>query len=203
VVAVYRDRQETGEQDAGGGMNAPAAFKATREVWRSIAGFSGLYEVSNLGRVRSIDRTVKTKRGVDQRWKGKLLKIICGDGRYPSVALSKCGVEKTFMVHSLVARAFIGECPQGYEVCHNDGSKTNARADNLRYDTRANNHADKISHGTSLRGERNAQAKLSKEDIAEIISLRGVETQRKIAAKFGVTQSNISCIFLGKSWRHS
>lgn len=70
----------------------------------------------------------------------------------------------------------------------------------LRWATRAENEADKVGHGTSQHGERNAQAKLSGAEVAEIRALKGSASQSQIAARFGITQSAVSMIQRGLRW---
>lgn len=117
---------------------------------------------------------------------------------YPTVALRRNGRTTNTAVHRLVAEAFIGPCPAGQEVCHNDGTRTNCDAGNLRYDTRKNNLADREQHGTAQRGERNPAATLTDAQADEIKTLRkqGVPL-RILAAQFAVAESTISRIANG------
>ncbi len=99
-------------------------------------------------------------------------------------------------------QAFVGECPDGMEVCHNDGNPSNNKITNLRYDTRINNAADSARHGTRLNGSKKHNTKLSVERVLQIRKLRGTQTQENIASVFGVSQGAISRVILGKTWRH-
>lgn len=99
-----------------------------QEVWKSISGFDGYYEVSNLGRVRSLGagQTHKTPRILSE---GRLV------GGYRSVVLSKNGVIKQCKVHRLVAEAFIPN-PFGLPMInHKDENPSNNRVDNLEWCT--------------------------------------------------------------------
>lgn len=114
------------------------------EEWRPIPGDAG-YEVSNYGRIRSVDRVVQTQRGFESR-RGRLLKPwVNVQTGYLQVTL---GRGRRAAVHVVVAAAFIGPRPEGLAVCHNDGVRTNCALDNLRYDTHSNNVRDKRTHGT-------------------------------------------------------
>lgn len=109
------------------------------EEWRSIPGYERTYQVSSLGRVRSVPRP-KTKGG--------LLKIRVGKRGYPCLTLVQDGVQKTHEVHRLVALAFLGPRLDGALVRHIDGDPLRPHADNLRYGTWSENLADQIEHGT-------------------------------------------------------
>ncbi len=120
-----------------------------QEEWRGIVGFKGRYEVSSLGRVRSLTHFLnqKDKGGNFRLFRrpGKLLKPGIASNGYPTVAIGK---GNTRTCHSLVAEAFIGPCPSGKEVRHKDGCRLNPRATNLEYGTRTENIYDAIRHGT-------------------------------------------------------
>lgn len=70
----------------------------------------------------------------------------------------------------------------------------------LSWKTRAENMADKLIHGSHNRGERHNMVKLTEAEAREILSLKGIETQRATAARLGITRSNVSAIHRGKSW---
>lgn len=125
------------------------------EVWRPVPGFEGLYEVSDHGRVRSLDRLIRCSRGPGtQTARGQLLKPTFDRHGRHSVALSRDGRIRRRYIYQLVAEAFIGPCPAGMEVCHGDGVSTNDVLSNLRYDTPGNNHRDQVRHGTHDRANR-------------------------------------------------
>jgi hypothetical protein len=126
-----------------------ASLKAAKEKWAAVSGYTGLYEVSDRGRVRSLERTVGSeKEGTLRVMPGVLLEPLPMPKGYQQVHLFKDGKSATVTVHSLVAEAFIGPRPKGKQVAHNDGDPTNNRASNLRYVGQAENEADKKKHGT-------------------------------------------------------
>ena len=118
------------------------------ERWKPVNGYEGIYEVSNHGRVRSVDRTVTHSDGRVRRLNGKVRSAPLNQRGYQVVNLCIHGKCQMRTVHSLVAETFIGTRPEGMEVCHNDGSKTNNHVDNLRYGTRSDNMLDRVRHGT-------------------------------------------------------
>jgi hypothetical protein len=126
---------------------------ATTETWRPIAGRPG-YEVSNLGRVRSVDRVARRRqhgRIEDVRYKGVMLKLSPTGNGYLNVSL---GRNQSARVHSLVLKAFVGPRPDGYQAAHADGDRANNALRNLRWASPAENAADKYKHGTVPLGAR-------------------------------------------------
>lgn len=113
------------------------------EVWRDVAGYEGLYQVSNQGNVRSIDRTI-TDGCRTRLYKGKHLKQFIDHRGYKVVTLSNQGKLKQIKVHRLVAAAFIPN-PNGYpEINHKDERKCNNLVENLEWCTTQYN----TSYGT-------------------------------------------------------
>lgn len=103
-----------------------------KEIWKDIPGYEGLYQASNLGRIRSIDRLVNNTVGLKQM-KGRILKPI--NGKYLKVGLSKNGIQKPIRIHRLVALTFI-QNPNNYPyVNHKDENKHNNCVDNLEWCT--------------------------------------------------------------------
>lgn len=95
------------------------------EQWRDVSGYEGIYQVSDLGRVKRI-KTSKGTRAGRMLTRGPL-------NGYPSVMLCKNGKPKRYYVHRLVAEAFLGRCPDGYLVHHKDEAPANAHLTNLEY----------------------------------------------------------------------
>jgi HNH endonuclease/NUMOD4 motif len=117
------------------------------EVWRSVVGFAGIYEVSDQGNVASCDRIMKYPSGRVCRYKGKLLSPGKTGDRLTVVLCNSEG-QRSYYVHDLVLTAFVGPCPDGQEGCHNDGNGTHNSLVNLRWDTRSENTYDRVRHGT-------------------------------------------------------
>jgi hypothetical protein len=170
------------------------------EIWKPVVGFQG-YEVSSLGRVRSLTRYVKGK--VSPRINhGRVMKL-ASVGRYLAVSLSTESEKVTRSVHVLVAEAFIGPRPPGYHVCHNDGDSLNNRLSNLRYDTPANNCADMEQHGRRCRGERVPWSRLTETEVREMRRLhRSGFGVRELSDTFNVACGTARKAIKGLSWRH-
>ena len=172
------------------------------EIWKPVVGYEGLYEVSNVGRVKGLDRQVRTKGGGLKFWKGKLLKPALNTGGYPFVGLCKDGVRTSMQVHTLIMDTFVGPRPKGFEVCHNDNDRSHSVLSNLRYDSRKGNHADMRAHGTWQEGEAHPQSKLTAEDVLEIRAghARGL-TCRELAEQYNITHQAIRAIVNRVNWR--
>lgn len=171
-----------------------------QEEWRDIPGYEGLYLVSNLGRVRSLPRN------------GNYMRKSLTDAMRPSSAngyqiliLKKGGTIATKSVHRLVMLAFAGAPVDGQEVNHIDGDKSNNHLTNLEYCTRGENisHAHKLGL-RNARGEKNARAKLTNEDVHTIrrrFALGGISMGR-LSREYGVSRSTIRRMLDGTTWKH-
>lgn len=130
------------------------------EQWKDIVGFEGWYQISNLGRVRSVPRVVphKSKHGsvAYQRWESKILRPTITNQGYEMVVLSKSGKFSYPTVHRLVAIAFIPNPHNKRTVNHIDGDKTNNVVSNLEWCTSSENnqHAYDVGLNTKVRPKR-------------------------------------------------
>ena len=175
----------------------------TAEEWLPIAGYEGLYEVSDCGNVRSLPTIIREIRPFVR--KGKILKPEIGRFGYCRVALYCDGRQSRQLIHRLVLVAFDRPPGQGEECNHKDFDKTNNRRSNLEWVTRSKNVRWTVEAGraNSPTGERHGGAKLSEEDVRTIRRrLRSGDRQRTVAAAYGVTQSIVSDIHRGVSWTH-
>lgn len=99
------------------------------EIWKPVVGYEGLYEVSNLGRVKSLDRL----DGRGSKIKGRILKPIKDKKGYLSVGLSKNNINKHYKIHRLVAEHFIPNLDNKPEIDHINTDRTDNRIENLRF----------------------------------------------------------------------
>ena len=176
------------------------------EQWRDINGFEGLYQASNFGRIRSIDRYVPTKRGNWQFFKGVVRKphttTTCD---YLVVVLSKQRVFTNHLVHRLIASAFLGLTEDSnLEVNHKDGNKHNNRLDNLELVTRTEN----IAHATRMglkhdQGENHVHAKLTQVQANKIRQrVKNGEKRSFLAKEYGVSFRVIDLIIQNKTYKN-
>jgi len=168
------------------------------EMWKPVLGYEGLYEVSDRGNVRGLLRSYKP------RLRGDLLTPGLSSGKL-TVALYNRNDEprrKTRLVHHLVLEAFAEPRPPGHEGCHGPGGPLDNRwPENVYWATPSQNQQDRVRDGTSNRGERQWQSKLTAEIVTECRRRYAVgETQRALAAEFGVTGPTMSNAVTGETW---
>jgi hypothetical protein len=165
------------------------------EIWLPVIGYEGRYEVSNTGLVRSRKKS---------SW--KILKPNVLKRGYSIVRLFN-GSRKTakdILVHILVAASFLGEKPNGMQVNHIDGNKSNNHINNLEYLTGKENmqHAVKLGLFPSRKGEAHPSVKLKALQVQEIRALHGTRPITEIAKDFGITRMTASAIIHRRLWKH-
>ncbi len=169
------------------------------EVWKPIADWESRYQVSDLGRIRSMI------------WNPPLILKVGKTRGYHMVILQKGTkgkslVKRTVTVHRLVLETFTGMRPKGHSLhaAHKDGNKDNNRLDNLHWVTVSANHLEKRAHGTMLRGEKSPHAKIKEIDAITIKRrLAAGDKPMDIAKDYPqVTPTLIYDIRRGKCWAH-
>lgn len=168
-------------------------------MWKAIPGFEGFYEVSDHGRVRSLDRVITDTLGRVRRLKGQLRQPQVRPDGYVQVNLSS-GEADVRYVHELVLTTFVGPAPEGQECRHRDGARGNNCLVNLHYGTRVENQADRVAHGTDLRGEAVYGAKLNPDAVIEIRRSRA--RLDDLAEQYGVCRTTIKLARARKTWAH-
>jgi hypothetical protein len=177
------------------------------EKWRSVVGHEGWYEVSSLGRVHSITRTVDVAngyRGVTSKTiSGKLLSGKADKKGYPRVDIYSNGKRRPVYIHRLVAEAFLAAISGKTHVNHKDGNTTNNRATNLEWMTQQENNEHSRKTGLFPFGSRHGHAKLSESSIPTIRKrIKNGEPLLRIAKSLGVSRHAISAIRDRKTWSH-
>lgn len=182
------------------------------ERWLPVVGYEGAYEVSDHGRVRSLDRLIKVKGCVALRkHKAAILKPCFSGNGYLEVGLSR----SRFYVHRLVLSTFVGMSTGAETDCdHIDGVRTNNRLSNLRWVTRKENLRAAVARRGEwfLHGEDSVAAKLTAKQVrvlrhAWACRLRLPNPRRRVGYKelaeaFGVSKSTIQAVSTGMYWSH-
>lgn len=175
----------------------------SKEIWKPIPGWRGFYEASNLGRMRSLARMIRRSDGTLQRVRERILRCAVDIEGYRRCTLRRNGKKFSAHLHTFIALAFHGKRPAGKEVRHLDGKKKNCRSKNLKYGTPKQNWNDKVRHGATNRGERNARAAFRR---SEVLAIRqqyaaGAGTgQAELAKSYGATRNTIHKIIHRKTW---
>jgi hypothetical protein len=168
------------------------------EQFREIAGFPG-YRVNRDGEVQSCWGRGR-RHWRDGTWRP--LKPILRSG-YLTVNLCKSGRKSARLVHCLVLEAFVGPRPPGMVCRHLDGDPSNNSVENLAWGSYAENEADKLRHGTRVRGSAAARSKLREDQVQEIRRQRSEDVAiQHLATTYGVSRQTIQSIASGKTWAH-
>jgi len=172
-----------------------------KEVWKDIKGYVGYYQVSNLGRILSLQRKYSTIKFCVE----SILKLRKDKYGYLRCNLCRKSKRTYKCTHRLVAEAFIPNSDNKLQVNHKNGIKTDNRVENLEWCTAKENvyHRDNVL-GKHNRGENHNLAKLTVADVTNIklLLMIGVSKQTEIAPLFNISVSHISSINRNKTWRH-
>lgn len=120
---------------------------STVEQWLPVVGFEGYYEVSDLGRVRSVDRIVVFRDGRSRIARGRIRRFATAASGHKTVSLCIDNKLVTRLVHRLVLESFVGPCPLGSECLHANDHPDDNRLSNLRWGTRTENMHDMVRNG--------------------------------------------------------
>ena len=175
------------------------------EEWRAIPGYEGFYEVSNLGRVKSLQRVIERSNGRLHTIKDKIRSLPISGNGYLAIVLYKLGHEKTWHVHTLVALAFIGPQPAESEVRHGPGGRLDNSVENLSYGTYSEQYLDKLRDGTALLGDRSPLAKLTAEKVLlarKLVKAGPRGTLQRLADEWKVSNGALSMAVSGRRWAH-
>lgn len=170
-----------------------------KEIWKDIKKYEGIYQVSDLGRIKSLARFGCKKE--------RILKPCKDSGGYLYIRLYN-NEKIDYRIHRLVLETFVGPCPPGMECRHLDGNKENNVLENLCWGTHSENVCDTINHGTFFvhdnRGSKCGTSKLNEWQVRIIKKLLkdGYLTTKEIAKIFNVSVNTIYSIKNGYNWRH-
>lgn len=180
------------------------------EEWRPIPSYEGLYEVSSMGRIRRSGKAAKTGKGHGGGARiGRLLRQQRGPDGYCRVQLWKNGKYQNCLTHRLVALAFFGPTPNGHEVNHKSGDKSDNSEFNLEYVTRSENNLHAYRHGLmvnslSYEGEGHPNAKLTEEQVQEIREQYRAQSRSygsvALGRRYGVDHTTILAVVKHITW---
>jgi len=176
-----------------------------KEIWKDIKGYEGAYQISNLGRVKTLRRKIKHPRHGEYLRPEKILRPRINHHGYLRVAFNVNKVTKDFFVHRLIAIAFIPN-PHNYAtINHMDGNKLNNDISNLEWCTQPENlsHAHRIGL-CDKKGILHHNVKLTEKKVLRIRKLyaEGKLNQYELADKYDVSVPTICNITKNNTWRH-
>lgn len=173
----------------------------TAEEWRAVVGYEGFYEVSDLGRVRSLDRTIQRKGQGPHTIKGRVLSPSPDGGGYLGVMLSVHGKARRAVIHRIVLLAFCGMPGEGEQADHINFDRSDNRLCNLRWIHHSENSRRIDQNGRRPTGESHRSSVLDAEDVRAIrMRCASGERQRTVAESFGISQCHVALIVLRRRW---
>jgi hypothetical protein len=176
------------------------------EIWKDLPDlYTRKYQVSNLGRIRSLDFTFThpgpgRMQGIIITRKGLIMNPSKGNHKYFRISPTlKSGKRTELLYHWVVAEAFLGERPKDLWVLHKNGDRTNNSSENLYYGTPSQNTNDAYTHGNLKQGTNHHKAKLKEEDVLYIFNSK--ERPSVLAKMFGVDDAIPQLRRKGKIWK--
>lgn len=177
----------------------------SNETWKDIEGYEGIYQVSDMGRIKSMAREKRNKWGTFMVGEMIMKPIIDRNG-YRTIRLAKEGKQKAAFIHRLVLSAFVRSPGVGDDCNHKDGDKGNNSLSNLEWVSRSQNvaHAERFGLAYHPTGEGSHNAKFTNEQVERIrgeyeFGVRGKGTC-VLAKKYGVSTRTMRRILLGETY---
>ena len=169
-----------------------------KEIWKDIEGYKGIYQISNEGNVKSLNRIARSGKKV----KEKILKKAQDKDGYILFTLCKNGTQKTVKAHRLVATAFIPNINNKPCVNHLNGIKNDNTVTNLEWVTVSENTQHSYNNKLQGKGSKHGRSTLTVEDVKNIRATVG-KTQKELALQFNSYQSVIGRILRNETYTES
>lgn len=163
------------------------------EIWKDVRGYEGVYQVSNLGKIRSIDRLCVDVNGKNRRMKGREILQAINTVGYKKVTLSANGESVNFLVHRIVAEAFIENSQNKRTVNHIDGNKHNNNALNLEWMSHSENERHAMNIGIKVH-KNSKPRRLNHEILAVSLSIKRDKetmTYQQLSKKYSMSFSSV------------
>lgn len=182
-------------------------MRSISERWLDIPGYWG-YQASDLGRIRSVSRTILSSRNGKPYRKSvpaRILRQRLAATGYLEISISPTRQsQKTTRVHKLVLLAWVGSRSKGLHINHKNGIKIDNRLCNLEYVTASENvrHAHQTGLASVLYGEKHANSKLTEKLVKYIRNVPPAVSSRKLAAQLGLGTMTVWNARNCRSWKH-
>lgn len=172
------------------------------EIWKDVPNYVGIYQVSNIGNVKSLDHYIKSKNGKCLK-KGRILQKFKTKKGYLQTSLSKDTKRLNTGIHRVVALAFIPNPENKPQVNHINGIKTDNRVENLEWCTNKENqiHAVKNKLSKHNLAEKHHNSKLTNEDVIKVRQLHSIGFKNhELAKDYNISRTAMSNILRKKTY---
>jgi hypothetical protein len=180
-------------------------MNSKEEIWKDIIGYEGLYQVSSLGRVKSLNGFLETKKGVIKPRKERILCQSTKKNGYKTIMFSLMSKQKRYYIHRLVAIAFIPNKENKLQVNHINGIKDDNCIENLEWCTFFENTKHAMDNNLIKKGEQAYCSKLTEKKVLAIRRLYKINPnfhKTNVAKKLGVRDATIHKIINNTRWKH-
>jgi len=171
------------------------------EIWKDIPGYEGLYQVSDMGRVKAMRRQIIHSNGNTHTYQERILRTLLDRSGYHAVILCNTGDRKRILVHRLVAESFKDKKVNQDFVNHIDCIKSNNYASNLEWVS----HAENVRHAFAnnrydRKGSKHPSAKINESIVKQIRESKARTVD--LASQLGLTEAHVYSVRSFKSWAH-